>query len=132
MKRYAVVLVAALALLVMGGCAETPTAQPAQENTVSDDAGTSPSGRTGVSADAVRDLSRRLDLTPEQITVVSAEEVTWRDGSLGCPQPGMMYTQALTDGSRVVLEAAGKRYEYHAGGQRPAFLCEDPEPPVGG
>jgi hypothetical protein len=136
MRRYAVVLVATLALLAGSGCGETPTARPAEEDTVGDDAGTSrsgppsASGRTGVTADAVRDLSRRLDLAPEQITVVSAEEVTWRDGSIGCPQPGMMYTQSLTDGSRVVLEAGGRRYEYHAGGRRPAFLCENPETPA--
>jgi hypothetical protein len=129
MKRYAAVLVASVALLAAGGCGDTPTAPPAQEETVAEGEGPTPE-RAGVTGDAVRDLSRRLDVGPEQITVVSAEEVTWRDGSIGCPQPGMMYTQSLTDGSRVVLEAGGRRYEYHAGGRRPAFLCENPEPPA--
>jgi hypothetical protein len=85
----------------------------------------------GVAADAVRDLSRRLDVDPSEIAVVSVEEVTWRDGSLGCPRPGMLYPQVLTNGSRVVLESRGERYEYHAGGRRSAFLCENPEPPAG-
>ena len=54
--------------------------------------------------------------TPRAITVVSTDEVTWRDGSIGCPEPGMNYTQALVPGVRVVLELDGVRYEYHAGG----------------
>ena len=89
-----------------------------------------PPARHGVVGEAVADLSRRLDVDPADITVVSAEEVTWRDGSIGCPQPGMLYTQALTNGTRVVLEAEGQRYQYHAGGRRSAFLCENPEPPA--
>ena len=39
--------------------------------------------------------------------MVSVEEVTWRDGSRGCAQPGMAYTQALIDGSRITLRAGG-------------------------
>jgi hypothetical protein len=41
-----------------------------------------------------------------------------------------MYPQVLTNGTRVVLEYDGKRYEYHSGGRRSAFLCENPEPPA--
>ena len=52
--------------------------------------------------------------------------MTWRDGSIGCPEPGMNYTQALVPGIRVVLELDGARYEYHAGGARSIFLCENP------
>jgi hypothetical protein len=80
--------------------------------------------------DAVADLAGQLDLSPDDVTVVAAREVTWPDGSLGCPEPGMMYTQALVDGTLVVLEADGQRYEYHGG--TPLVLCENPKPPVGG
>jgi hypothetical protein len=136
--RRVAALAATAIMLVLGGCgqaagpagSEPPTAAP--EGRVSDkpDTGTNGPSR-GVAADAVRDLSRRLGVDPAEVTVVSAEEVTWRDASLGCPRPGMMYPQVLTDGSRVVLEAQGRRYEYHAGGRRSAFLCENPEPPAG-
>jgi hypothetical protein len=81
---------------------------------------------------AVDDLARRLDVDPSAITVVSTDEVTWRDGSIGCPEPGMNYTQALVPGIRVVLEVDGVRYEYHAGGARPIFWCEKPQAPVEG
>lgn len=81
---------------------------------------------TGVARDAVTDLAERLGVDPAEVAVIRVEEVVWRDGSLGCPEPGMRYTQALVDGSRVVLSAGGVTFEYHAGGTRKAFLCENP------
>lgn len=75
---------------------------------------------------AVADLAARLEIAPAEVEVLRVEEVTWRDGSLGCPQPGMFYTQALVDGARIVLSARGRRYEYHQGGRRAPFLCEHP------
>ena len=77
-------------------------------------------------------LAGHLGVDESQVTVVSSDEVTWRDGSLGCPEPGMFYTQALIPGTRTILEVAGKRYHYHSGGHRAPFLCENPQPPVGG
>jgi hypothetical protein len=120
-------------MLVATGCGQTsgpPSAQP--EETVTHSQRPDKGAEGGhPTTDAVRDLARRTGVDPADIAVVSAEEVTWRDGSLGCPEPGMMYPQVLTNGSRVVLEADGRRYEYHAGGRRSAFLCENPEPPAG-
>ncbi len=73
------------------------------------------------------DLATRLGVEESAIEVVSAEFVTWSDGSLGCPQPGMMYTQALVEGSRVVLGYEGKLYPYHVGPDGEPFLCEPDE-----
>ncbi|HUG75656.1 MAG TPA: hypothetical protein VMM81_08330 [Acidimicrobiia bacterium] len=70
------------------------------------------------------DLAVRLDVEELSIEVISSQAVTWRDGSLGCPQPGMMYTQALVEGSRVVLEHDERFYDYHAGVDDDPFLCE--------
>lgn len=78
---------------------------------------------------ALADLAGRLNVEAAAITVLSVERVTWPDGSAGCPQPGMMYPQMLTQGSRIVLEHAGRRYEYHSAGHRPPFLCEHPRAP---
>ncbi|MEJ1112243.1 MULTISPECIES: hypothetical protein [unclassified Kribbella] len=82
---------------------------------------------TGPVEQAKADLAKRLSVDAAQVTVVSSSEVTWSDGSLGCPEPGMSYTQALVPGFRVVLEAAGKQYHYHSGGTRPPFLCANPQ-----
>ena len=73
---------------------------------------------------AVADLSQRLNITPESIQVLEAKNVTWPDGSLGCPQPGRQYIQVLSDGAYILLHADGKNYPYHSGGSRPPFLCE--------
>jgi hypothetical protein len=72
---------------------------------------------------AVGDLAERLGAPPTEIEVVSAEKVTWPDGSLGCPEPGMSYTQSLVDGSKVVLRYDERVYVYHAGSDDQPFLC---------
>ena len=68
----------------------------------------------------------------DEVRVVTAEEVTWPDGSLGCPQPGMAYTQALVPGYRVVVEVNGEELHFHAAQRGEFRLCDDPQPPVGG
>ena len=75
---------------------------------------------------AVADLAKRLGLEPAEIEVVDVEEVTWRDGSLGCARPDVMYTQALIDGSRITLRVGETAYEYHSGSSGAPGLCEKP------
>ena len=82
-----------------------------------------PEQAESIVAMAVADLMERTGASSEEITVQSVEAVVWPDGSLGCPQPGMAYTQVLTDGSRIVLTHAGIDYAYHSGGSRDPFLC---------
>lgn len=85
-----------------------PTVEPALEHRVEE---------------ARRDLAARLGIELAEIRVVEARTVTWPDSSLGCPEPGRMYLQVLTPGYRIILEARGERYTYHAGRQGPPFLC---------
>jgi predicted small lipoprotein YifL len=73
--------------------------------------------------EAVGDLAARLQLDPQAITVVRVAEVEWPDGSLGCPQPDMQYTQALVNGMFIELRAGDQSYRYHSGGGRAPFLC---------
>jgi hypothetical protein len=71
------------------------------------------------------DAATRIGVPAEEIAVVRAEAVTWSDGSLGCPEPGMGYTQALVDGYHVVLSAAEQELDYRVdrlGGFR---VCDD-------
>lgn len=69
------------------------------------------------------DLADRLGVEPADIEVIEAKQVTWRDGSLGCPEPGHMYTQALVEGTLIRLRADGQVHEYHGGSGRTPFLC---------
>jgi hypothetical protein len=81
---------------------------------------------------AVEQAAADHDLATDEITVVSADRVTWRDGSLGCPEDGMAYTQALVPGYRVVLDVAGSNAHYHAGTEGAFFHCADPQDPADG
>lgn len=70
------------------------------------------------------DLSEMLGQPVEDPTVVSAQSITYNDGSLGCPEPGQMYTQALVEGYRVILEVDGEEYDYRIGRGTDVRLCE--------
>jgi hypothetical protein len=83
---------------------------------------------------AVDDLAARLDIDPADITPLSGVLVVWPNGALGCPRPGMQYTQVPVDGSVIELGAGGRVYRYHTGGSTTPFLCDQPlteMPPVG-
>jgi hypothetical protein len=81
---------------------------------------------------AMTDLSQRLNVGMDDIELVSLLEVTWPDGSLGCPQPGMAYTQALVPGQQMIFRVAGEAYYYHSGRGSEFVYCSDPQPPVEG
>ena len=74
--------------------------------------------------EARADVAQRAGVAPSEVQMAQVEEVDWRDGSLGCPQPGMMYPQVITPGYRFVLEAGGKSYEYHSDRSTRVVLCE--------
>ena len=81
---------------------------------------------------AIADEAERRGVPEEEVTVAGYAEVTWRDGSLGCPQPGMMYTQALVPGHQLVLEVDGEYASYHAGRTGAFTYCADPVTPAEG
>jgi hypothetical protein len=128
--RWAAVALATIALL--GGCADRDPAagtdpDATSEATVEPTDDTTPGpAPSSVAAAAVSDLAGTLGVDEASVEVMSEEEVTWRDGSLGCAQKGMSYTQALVEGTRIVLRVDGTDYEYHASGTRPPFHCPRP------
>jgi hypothetical protein len=69
------------------------------------------------------DASQRTGLDEAAFDVVRSEMVEWNDGSLGCPEPGMFYTQALVTGYHVVVEAEGQALDYRATSQGYFRLC---------
>jgi hypothetical protein len=128
LRRLGLFLVVPVLVAACGGTTPPPNGE---ETAVDTSPSSSPSLPPPPSAPpdvvrAVEDLSATLGVAPEEVEVVSTEEVTWRDGSRGCAQPGMSYTQALVDGSRIILRAGGQTYEYHSGGSQPPSRCENP------
>jgi hypothetical protein len=72
---------------------------------------------------AVDDLAKRLQIGAEKISVSSVEATIWPDGSLGCPKQGVMYTQVLTPGFKLILEVEGRSYPYHTDENETVVLC---------
>ena len=68
-------------------------------------------------------LMKRKNIRREEIAVTRAEAVIWPDGSLGCPRPGEMYTQATVEGYWIVLRWVEREYDYRASGSGHFFLC---------
>ncbi|RME12731.1 MAG: hypothetical protein D6802_03460 [Ardenticatenia bacterium] len=63
----------------------------------------------------------------DALTLESWEAVTWRDSSLGCPQPDMMYAQVLTPGYRFVFSDRDGNVVYvHTDSGARAVVCEKP------
>lgn len=72
---------------------------------------------------AREDLAEKLGVPVDGMVVQEAMRVTWSDGSLGCPEPGSMYTQALVEGAMVRLIVDGREYRYHGGEDGQMFHC---------
>jgi len=62
----------------------------------------------------VADAAQRFRVAKSAVVIPRAESVTWPDASLGCAEPGRMYTQALVPGYRVAAKTAEGELEYHA------------------
>lgn len=126
-RRLPVILGSVALLAACGASTDAPADPPRTEDTAVTPDPSSPS--TPARGDVVRavdDLAAALGVAADEVEVVSVGEVTWRDGSRGCAEPGTSYTQALVDGSRITLRAGGRTYEYHSGGSQPPARCDKP------
>lgn len=74
----------------------------------------------------IDDAAGRAGVSPAEVEVVQARAVVWSDASLGCPQPGMFYTQALVSGYHVILSAGGQTFDYRVGSNNYFTLCTNP------
>ena len=78
---------------------------------------------TSLHQDVLDDARKRSAVDRERVRVVHSERVTWRDGSLGCPEPGRMYTQALIRGYLIRIQADAVVLEYHASERGQWLYC---------
>jgi hypothetical protein len=91
-----------------------------------------PAGEPVASADVPRevrravvaDAARRLEVKENQVVLTEAERVTWTDGALGCPQPGMSYSQALVPGFRLLARSAKGAVRYHTDASGNLAVCD--------
>lgn len=85
------------------------------------------SGDTEAVANAISDLAQRLSVAPDEVSLVEAKAVTWPNGSLGCPQEGQVYTQALVEGFQVLVSHGDRIYDYRANELGDVRLCPSDE-----
>jgi hypothetical protein len=73
----------------------------------------------------IGEAATHLGVSPSAIAVEQAEAREWGDSSLGCPQPGLMYSQVVTPGFIVVVSGGGKQLEYHSDTRGRVVLCRE-------
>lgn len=106
-----------------------PTAEPTASAAPSTGAGTLPADirtRPEVAA-AIADTASRAQVDPGQVLVAAWSPVTWNDGSIGCPQKDMLYTQALVDGELLMLRVDQALFQYHSARGGPFAYCATPD-----
>lgn len=108
---------------VAGPPAEPPTGVPAGQAFETGEAHVTEDGLKSAIESALADAARQTGLGRSELKLQSAEVVTWRDGSLGCPAPGGLYTQALVPGYRIRIKAAARELDYHASARGGLVLC---------
>jgi hypothetical protein len=109
------------------------TSEPLEEGEVIEmPAPGAPNPRVKLIQAVTLDLGQRLNLAIDQIELVQVTETTWGDSSLGCPQPGMVYSMALISGYQIILKAQGELYFYHTGETSTFILCPEGKPVASG
>jgi len=101
--------------------AASPAASPAEASASEQPAASPAASDSGITLSDAPDfqqqatdfLARTLNVPADQLTLQSSEEVEWSDGALGCPKPGMMYTQALVPGFKLTYTDGTRTYDIH-------------------
>ena len=124
-----------LILMPLAACGPDPNATgPTNESIVRSPANLTPKQESsppktavpkGILDPILKDAAKLANVPGEQLVIVRAESVVWNDGSLGCPEPGMMYTQALVNGYWVIIDAAGRTYDYRVDSGGSFRLCPE-------
>jgi hypothetical protein len=89
------------------GVTAVPTTAPTTAPTLT------PTGHSPAELAAIQAVSKKYNLPADQIQIASSEAVTWPNGCLGVVIPGVMCTQNLVPGFRVLVTGGGKQYEIH-------------------
>ena len=71
----------------------------------------------------VADAAKRFNVAHSAVVLSRAEKVTWSDASLGCPEHGQMYAQALVPGFRLEARAQAGLLVYHTDQDLRAVTC---------
>jgi hypothetical protein len=115
----------ALGGALVGACAAEPPPEPQQVTAPAALRPPAPATLAEATASALDDAVRTTGLASSELRVLSAGPVTWGDGSLGCPEEGMLYSQALVPGYRIRVQARDRVLDYHASRDGRLLLCPE-------
>lgn len=102
-----------------------PTPQQTTQSSPKPAASTTPSAELPKPVElAKQDLAKTLRIDSSQITILSVEEIMWSNGSLGCPEPGMVYIQVIIPGYKTIFSYNQKTYEYHTDKNNGFVTCQ--------
>lgn len=114
MRRVLVVTLWILVIATISACAPEAAATEAPAAVENPPTPTHlPVDLTPAQREAIAALAEKLNISPDKITLVSTEAVTWPNGCLGIVRMGVLCTQAEVEGFKIALEANGQQYEYH-------------------
>lgn len=125
MDRAGVIVVGIAAASMTLACASQPAPSPVTPSPPPMTSPTTPHPYTleTATAAAKADAARVAGVAESALALISAEAVTWPDGSLGCPMPGMVYPQVLVPGFRIRLASPAGPLDYHASARGGLVLC---------
>ncbi|QKE82604.1 hypothetical protein [Arthrobacter sp. NEB 688] len=98
-----------------------PTVPPPADSAVPADLADRPEVKA-----AMQDAAGRAGIVASDVQIGGYMAVTWADGSLGCPQKGMAYTQMTVEGELLLLRVDQRVLEYHARQGAPFSYCANP------
>ena len=85
-----------------------------------------PSEAAAVVNAALIDAATHLGVSQDQLRIDQVQPQQWPDASLGCPQPGQLYSQVVTPGYLIIVSSKdGKQLEYHADARSRVTLCHE-------
>lgn len=70
-------------------------------------------------------LPTNPDVDADDIMLISITPTTWRNGALGCAEPGKYYTMALVPGFIIKFEYEGAVYTLHTNGSGSRVVSPD-------
>lgn len=112
MKR---IVLPMILILILSACA--PAGKPTQQSLFPEEDGQiAPTPQTELTLAeqaAISHLASTLSLSPDEVGILSTEAVDWPDGCLGVQRPGVMCTEAIVPGYKIILQARGEQYELH-------------------
>lgn len=116
---------------LLASCGQTaPTANPTAPANPPVPAPTLTDPAAQQTVDQAREaLAAHTGVAASALTLINAEEQTWSDSSLGCPDPQGAYGQVIVQGYLLVFSDGQQTYPIHTSTDgRPLILCQNGKP----